>query len=55
MHADEILVLEDGEIKERGTHDRLLANKFGIYRRIYNIQFKDRETVFNVDSKKVSI
>lgn len=26
MHADEILVLEDGHVLERGTHDQLLAN-----------------------------
>ena len=41
MHADEIIVLDNGEIVERGTHDELIANS-GHYRRIYDIQFKDR-------------
>ncbi|WNF35519.1 ABC transporter ATP-binding protein [Bacillaceae bacterium IKA-2] len=55
MHADEILVLEDGEIKERGKHEDLLANKVGIYSRIYNIQFQDRQAILDAESKKVSI
>ncbi|RXI98070.1 ABC transporter ATP-binding protein [Anaerobacillus alkaliphilus] len=55
MHADEILVLEDGEVRERGTHEELLVNKTGLYRRIYDIQFKDRETLVEVESKKVII
>jgi len=46
-HADEILVLEDGEIVERGTHDFLLKNK-GPYERIYNIQYQDREEIMSV-------
>lgn len=41
MHADEIIVLDNGEIVERGTHDELVHNN-GHYRRIYDIQFKDR-------------
>ncbi|RDW17978.1 ABC transporter ATP-binding protein [Oceanobacillus chungangensis] len=45
-HADEILVLDDGEIVERGTHDYLLQNN-GPYERIYSIQYQDRETVMN--------
>ncbi|MFD1415434.1 ABC transporter ATP-binding protein [Oceanobacillus jeddahense] len=46
-HADEILVLEDGEIVERGTHDFLLKNQ-GPYERIYNIQYQDREEIMSV-------
>lgn len=36
-HADEIIVLQKGEIAERGTHDELLA-KGGIYRRLVDMQ-----------------
>jgi ABC-type multidrug transport system fused ATPase/permease subunit len=32
--ADQILVLDEGEIVERGTHDELLLAN-GIYRRLY--------------------
>ncbi|WP_249869925.1 ABC transporter ATP-binding protein [Oceanobacillus saliphilus] len=45
-HADEILVLEDGKVVERGTHDYLLNHK-GPYERIYNIQYQDREAIMN--------
>src|SRR5699024_806207 len=40
-HADEILVLEHGEIVERGTHEELV-NQHGPYERIYNIQYQER-------------
>jgi ATP-binding cassette subfamily B multidrug efflux pump len=40
--ADEILVLEDGAIAERGSHEELLQKK-GIYYRIYREQYKDYE------------
>ncbi|WP_246944051.1 ABC transporter ATP-binding protein [Bacillus pinisoli] len=43
-HADEIIVLENGVIAERGVHDDLLQNN-GTYQRIYDIQYKDREIV----------
>lgn len=36
-HADEIVVLQKGEIAERGTHDQLLAQK-GIYHRLVELQ-----------------
>ncbi|AUJ26836.1 ABC transporter ATP-binding protein [Virgibacillus dokdonensis] len=43
-HADEILVLEGGEVVERGNHDFLIKNQ-GPYQRIYDIQYQDREEV----------
>ncbi|WP_088105195.1 ABC transporter ATP-binding protein [Halalkalibacter urbisdiaboli] len=43
--ADEILVLEDGEIIERGTHEELLSIQNGNYRRIYDIQNQDQKYV----------
>lgn len=46
-HADEIVVLEDGEIVERGTHDTLI-NNHGVYQRIYDIQYQDRDAIMNV-------
>lgn len=46
-HADEILVLEDGEIVERGTNEQLLENG-GPYQRIYDIQYQDKEAIMNI-------
>jgi ATP-binding cassette, subfamily B, multidrug efflux pump len=43
-HADEIIVLDNGVIVERGTHEELLQNG-GSYQRIYDIQYKDQKTV----------
>lgn len=37
QHADEIIVLQKGEIIERGTHTELLA-KDGAYKRLYEMQ-----------------
>lgn len=51
-HADEILVLDEGKIVERGTHDALLENK-GTYERIYRIQYQDRDLVMdNKDDRR---
>jgi subfamily B ATP-binding cassette protein MsbA len=36
-HADEIIVLQKGEIAERGTHDELLA-KGGMYKKLIDMQ-----------------
>jgi ABC-type multidrug transport system fused ATPase/permease subunit len=37
-NADQILVLEDGKITERGTHNELMANN-GRYRKLYEKQY----------------
>jgi len=37
VHADEIIVLQRGEIVERGTHQELL-NKAGYYKKLYEMQ-----------------
>jgi ATP-binding cassette, subfamily B, bacterial MsbA len=42
--ADMIAVLDDGVIRERGTHEELLA-RGGIYARLYEMQFRDAEPV----------
>ena len=36
-HADEIIVLQLGEIVERGTHDSLIAQN-GFYKRLVDMQ-----------------
>ena len=43
-NADQVLVLVDGEIAERGTHEELLA-KEGFYYKLYMSQFKRQEQV----------
>ena len=42
MHADEILLLHNGEIKDRGTHEELLKTS-SIYREIFESQLKEKE------------
>ena len=42
--ADQILVLEQGRIVQRGRHDELVAQP-GPYRQIYDLQLRDQEEV----------
>ena len=39
--ADQIIVLQNGEIAERGNHQQLLKNK-GYYYKLYKLQFEER-------------
>lgn len=39
MHADNIIVLDKGEIKEQGTHDELITREKGFYKKLYEKQF----------------
>jgi len=40
LHADRILVMEQGRVVESGSHHELMA-RAGLYRRLYEIQFRD--------------
>ena len=42
QHADQIIVLQNGSIIERGTHQQLLKNK-GYYHKLYELQFENRD------------
>ena len=49
--ADNILVMHKGEIREQGTHGELLTIEKGIYRKLYELQYKDQ---LLPDSKPIS-
>ena len=46
LHADKIVVMENGEIKEIGTHEELLRKR-GIYTKLYETQFGKLEEEIN--------
>ena len=39
--ADQILVLDQGQITEKGTHQELIAIENSIYKNLSNLQFSD--------------
>ncbi|SHK21633.1 ABC transporter ATP-binding protein [Rhodothermus profundi] len=41
QHADQILVMHRGEVREQGTHQELMARD-GLYRRLYELQFLEQ-------------
>ncbi|MBI5214619.1 MAG: ABC transporter ATP-binding protein [Ignavibacteriae bacterium] len=40
QHANKIIVLSDGKIVETGTHAELITNQSGVYRKLYELQFR---------------
>ncbi|MGM9624300.1 MAG: ABC transporter ATP-binding protein [Eubacteriales bacterium] len=43
-NADEIVVIANGSIAERGTHEELMQNENGLYQKLYRLQFREQET-----------
>jgi ATP-binding cassette, subfamily B, bacterial MsbA len=39
--CDKIFVLDHGCVIEQGTHEQLLRNESGLYKRLYSLQFND--------------
>jgi ATP-binding cassette subfamily B protein len=44
QRCDKIIVMHKGRVRESGTHQELLAQR-GIYYKLYQLQYKDQETV----------
>ncbi len=55
MNADLILVLDHGRVAESGTHEELMAQENGIYRRIFQIQMSASEPISTIKETEVSI
>ncbi|MBK8615935.1 MAG: ABC transporter ATP-binding protein [Anaerolineales bacterium] len=54
MKADLILVLDKGQVIQKGTHEGLLAQPGGMYRRIYDIQTRiDEELEMEISKSEI--
>lgn len=45
-NADEIVVISNGRILEKGTHEQLTEKPEGIYSRLYSLQFRNSDTTY---------
>ena len=50
-NASKIVVVNDGQIVETGTHEELLATECGAYKTLYEMQFKTKEKKENSDKE----
>ena len=48
-NADEILVVSNGRIIESGTHNVLIKKRNGVYKKLYNSQFIDKD--YGIDTR----
>ena len=46
-NADKILVISNGKIIESGNHKKLIKKKNGLYKKLYNSQFKNQTFKYN--------
>lgn len=53
-NADCILVLDEGRIVERGTHEELLT-RAGLYRQIYDLQLRDQEEFVALQQRMAAV
>jgi ATP-binding cassette subfamily B protein len=44
-HADTILVMQDGEMRELGSHEELIQKKDGVYKELYKVQFEESQVL----------
>ncbi len=51
QRADRIFVMHKGQLRESGTHQELLALRDGIYRKLYELQYKDQEIYGNANRR----
>ncbi|HYM16144.1 MAG TPA: ABC transporter ATP-binding protein [Dehalococcoidia bacterium] len=51
--ADQILVLQDGQIAQRGRHDELI-NQQGPYQIIYDLELRDQEEAFERERERLA-
>jgi ATP-binding cassette subfamily B protein len=49
QRADTILVMHKGQLREKGTHQQLLAER-GLYWKLYQLQYKDQEVGTGTDT-----
>ena len=52
MNADRIVVLEDGRVKEQGTHDELMRHE-GLYARLWTIQEKSQAGPYRITGSRI--
>jgi ATP-binding cassette subfamily B multidrug efflux pump len=48
QRADAILVMHKGQLRERGAHQQLLAER-GLYWKLYQLQYRDQEATMHAD------